>query len=105
MVGSGDVFAEVQHACRGKSTILLQKLVDDLKGAGKLLIIERDEAITQKAVSLNGKTGGKYGRNDFLHALLAQKHADLLLTSDSKFKPEASKIVKTRLLGEFLSEL
>lgn len=105
LVSSPDVFAEVQIACQGTATLLLQKLIDDLKRAGKLEIVLRDEELTNQAVELNEKTGNKYGRNDFIHALLAKKHADLFVTNDLKFKPTANGIVTTKTIAEFLALL
>lgn len=105
LVASNTIFSEIALACGGRALPLLQKHIDDFKDAGKLEVVEENEGQTEEARELNEKTGNRYGLNDFSHAILAKKHADLFVTNDFRFLGTASKIVKTKKLGNFLSEL
>lgn len=104
IVSSPTVVEEVILACKG-NTILMQNLWDNLKKAGKLSIVQKDAATVQEAILLNEKTGGEYGRNDFIHAILAEKHADIFVTRDLEFMPSAKGITRSETLAEFLSNL
>lgn len=104
IVSSPTVVEEAILACKG-NTILMQNLWDSLKKAGKLSIVQKDAATVQEAILLNEKTGKKYGRNDFIHAILAAEHADAFVTRDLKFMPSAREIVHAETLEEFLSSL
>ena len=104
IVSSPTVFDEVIVACKG-NTLLLQNLADSLKKAGKLEILEEGTELHWKAADLNEKSRKKYGLNDFIHALHTRDNADLFVTGDLKFRPEAAKIAKTATLREFLASL
>ena len=105
IIASKTTFAEISLICGKRANILLQKHIDDFKNAGKLEVIEETNEQTQEALRLNENSKKKYGLNDFIHALLAKKHADVFVTNDFKFLATASKIVKTTQLESFLSEL
>lgn len=102
IVASKTMFAEIAQICQGKSILLLQKHIDDFKEAGKLEIVDKTSEDVEKAIELDIKSGKKCGLNDFLHAILAKKYADVLVTNDAKLIPHASKIVRTMKMKDFL---
>ncbi|MFA5108072.1 MAG: PIN domain-containing protein [Candidatus Micrarchaeia archaeon] len=105
IVASKTTFAEISMICGGRANILLQKHIDDFKNAGKLEIVEKTLEDTQKAMELDLQSKNRYGINDFIHAILAKKHADILVTNDLKFLPTAAEIVKSSRLEKFILEL
>ncbi len=105
IVASQAVFGEVQYCCGNEAVPLLQITMEKLSKPGKIAIEKTTEAEVSEASSLNEKTGERFGQNDFLHAIMAARHADCFVTADRKFAPEASKIVKTLTLDEFLKSL
>ena len=105
LVSSTTAFAEIQSRCKGHATLLLQKLVDDLDGLGKLEIYAPDDETWKKASDLNLQTGKEYGINDFMHALISSKKADWFVTNDFEFLPIASKYSKAKSVRSFLSDL
>ncbi len=102
---SKTTFGEVNRRCEGRGSIWLQDHLDKFKGAGKLVVVEKSKEDAAGADRLNFETGNEFGVNDFLHALLARRHADVLVTDDFRFITPASKIVKTMSLSEFLEFL
>lgn len=105
LVVSKTTFGEVNRRLEFKGILLLQKFIDDFTRAGKLEIIEKTGEDTEKAIILNARTSGEFGVNDFTHALLAKRYADVFVTNDFKFIKTASNIVKTESLEYFLKKL
>ncbi len=105
IVVSKTTFGEVSQRLENKGTLLLQKFIDDFTQAKKLEVIQKSKDDEEKAIELNEQTSGKFGVNDFIHALLAKKHADVFVTNDRLFTKKASGMVKTLSLGEFLMRL
>lgn len=103
IVASNTMFAEVAQRCKDEGNVLLQKNIDDFKKAGKLEMVEPSEEDDEMADSLDLKSGKKYGLNDFTHALLARRYADIFVTNDEKFAPAASKLVRTETLRRFVA--
>lgn len=103
IVASNTVFAEVAQRCGRSAMMLLQKTVDDFRNVGKLELVEPSEEDDESADRLDLQSGGKYGVNDFTHALLAKKYADIFVTNDEKFIPSATKLVRTFTMEEFLA--
>lgn len=101
IIASKTVFAEVQKRCRTSATVLLQALIDRLLPIGKIRMVEMSDEDYEQADSLNSKTGGKFGINDFSHALLAAKYADVFVTNDRQFSPQASGLARTLSLAAF----
>ncbi len=105
LVGSNTAFAEVQRRCGYMAVPLLQTTINKLQKAGKLAIVNENEGEITKAIEMNATTGNRFGRNDFIHAILASRYADVFVTNDREFSGEASKIVETRSLADFLRTL
>ncbi len=83
----------------------LERFVSDLRGSGRLLNVDCTTEERDLALKLNLETADEFGYNDFMHAILASRHADVFVSNDLKFSPTASKIVKTMTLHEFLRGL
>ncbi len=105
IVASRTTFEEVAQICGDSATMLLQQHVDEFRNAKKLAVVEKSPEDHEKAIGINGQTHGRYGFNDIIHLLLAQKHADVLLSNDKKLLLFAPKFVKAKTLQEFMSEL
>lgn len=105
IVSSTVVFAEIQARCDGRATMLLQKLTDDLDKLEKLEIFAPDDETRKKADGLNLQGGNEFGINDFMHALICGKKADLFVTNDFEFMPTASKYTAVKSARSFLSDL
>ncbi len=105
LVVSKTTFAEVNSALGGRGTIWLQDHLDKFRGAGKLEVVEKDGRDVGDAHRLNLLAGGKFGLNDFLHALLAKRCADVFVTQDRAFARRACRMVKAMSLAEFLAAL
>ena len=103
IVASRTTFEEVAQICGDSAKILLQQHLDEFRGNKKLTIVERSAEDLERALIINEQTRGEYGLNDITHLLLAQKHADILVSNDKKLLPFASKFVKAKTVGEFLS--
>ncbi|MBI5036777.1 hypothetical protein HZC09_05535 [Candidatus Micrarchaeota archaeon] len=82
-----------------------EDVIDEFKDAKKLEIVQKTGKDTEDAIRLNSSAGGVFGVNDFTHALLAQRHADVFVTNDLKFIKTASLMVKTFTLEQFLAGL
>ena len=105
IVSSTIVFAEIQARCEGRAAMLLQKLIDDLDGLGKLEIYAPDDETRKKADGLNLQSGNEFGINDFMHALLSGKKADLFVTNDFEFMPTAARYTAVKSVKSFLFDL
>jgi len=105
IVASKIVFGEVQARCKTSSVILLQNTIDRLRNNGKLEIADISKEDFVRAESLNHESGGKFGINDFCHAILAAREADVFVTNDREFSGEAARIAKTMSLGKFIQTL
>lgn len=105
IVASRTTFEEVAQICGDSAKMLLQQHLDEFRNAGKLTVVERSAEDLEQALIINEETRGEYGLNDIIHILLAKKHADMLVSNDKKLLPFASKSVKAKTVGKFLSEL
>lgn len=105
IVVSKVTFGEIQHVCGDRAGLLMQKHLNEFEKNGKIINVEKTDEDRKKALELNEKTNRKFGINDFLHAILAGQHADMLVTNDLEFKETASRIVRTLTLKEFLAEI
>jgi len=103
IVASRTTFEEVAQICGDSARMLLQQHLDMFRGAKKLTVVERSSEDLERALKINEQTRGEYGLNDITHFLLAQKHADMLVSNDKKLLPFASKFVKAKTVREFLS--
>ncbi len=105
IVVSKTTLGEVSQRLENKGTLWLQNFIDEFKDAKKLEIVQKSEKETSEAIRLNQTTGGQFGVNDFIHALLVQRHADVFVTNDLKFFRTASRMVETLTLEQFLAIL
>lgn len=103
IVASRTTFEEVAQICGDSAKMLLLQHLDEFRSAKKLTIVERSAEDLERALIINEQTRGEYGLNDITHLLLAQKHADMLVSNDKKLLPFASKFVKAKTVRVFLS--
>ena len=103
IVASRTTFEEVAQICGDSAKMLLQQHLNEFRSAKKLTVVERSEEDLERALIINEQTRGEYGLNDITHLLLALKHANILVSNDKKLLPFASKFVKAKTVGEFLS--
>jgi len=102
IVASNTMFAEVAQRCEGNGLMLLQKNVDEFKGANKLEIIEKTPEELKEAVETAVKLGESLGRNDVLHTILAKRCADVFVTNDRNLLKFAQKSQNAMSLKEFV---
>jgi predicted nucleic acid-binding protein len=105
IVSSPTVFAEIGKRCGGRGSLLLQMKLDELMGAGKIEIVRDSIEMDSEAAELNERTPGRLGLNDFVHALLAAKHADVFVTNDTELRKVASGKIRAVSLSDFEKEV
>ena len=105
IVVSNTTFEEVQRRCENRAIMLIQNHLDEFKKAGKIHIVSKTPEENERAILLNSETGGEFGQNDFIHAILAYRHSDLFVTNDFRFMKNARTIANTLSLEQFLRTL